>query len=294
MFGTHYASVNSAQSLQSAGTLPGDDAGGYFPREGTAYSLDSQATVQAGDAPQFGKPRSSGLFGRPRLPSRSPANDPYATMAQDPYAQAYLHHDPFMTSPVDYPLAGVHFQSNEQTPLQPGGDDEKSEDSGKRTVMLSSCAMILLTVGSGVALGVSFGETGHRDGYEEGHLDGNRESGCQSLFYWLLFQFCLDLVIICMTCLILMPAAVSDTVGFFGCCASFRLCAMAAGFHILYSAGLQRELCNQFLVTWSTIITWLGIGFMVVVCAYMLLLLLGAHGSARKVGQPHVGQKVPF
>lgn len=159
--------------------------------------------------------------------------------------------------------------------------------------MLSIGAMILLTVGSGAALAVSFGETGHRDGYEEGHLDGTGgASGCQTLFYWLMFQFCLDLVIICMTCLILMPATVSDTVGFFGCCASFRLCAMAAGFHILYSAGLQRELCNQFLITWSTIITWLGIFFMVGLGLYMLVLVLVPGGLGtfaprpRKMGQP--------
>jgi len=143
--------------------------------------------------------------------------------------------------------------------------------------------MLVVTVVSGFALAFSFSETGYRDGYEEGHLDGgHQQSGCSSLFYWLLLQFCLDLVITCLMCMVLMPPGIQDTVGFLGCVASFRLCALSAGFHILYFSGLQREFCNQFLITWSTIITWLGISIMAFVSCYLCLVLLSGSGSARK------------
>jgi hypothetical protein len=179
---------------------------------------------------------------------------------------------------------------DEQSPLKPDGyGDEvqsKSGSSGGMIMMPAAVLMLVITLVSGVALALSFSETGHRDGYEEGKIDGaDQLSGCQSLFYWLLIQFCLDLVITCLTCLVLMPPSISDTVGFFGCCASFRLCALAAGFHILYFSGLERDLCNQFLITWSTIITWLGIAIMGFVACHLSLVLFSGGSSARKVAK---------
>jgi hypothetical protein len=134
--------------------------------------------------------------------------------------------------------------------------------------------MVPVTIVTGVALAMSFGETGHRDGYEEGHLSSSQQdSGCSSLFYWLLVQFCFDLVFACFLCLLLQPLSLHDTVGFIGCCGSLRLCLGAIGFHILYLYGLKRDLCNEFLLIWSTILTWLGVAVIVLVSCYLGMML---------------------
>jgi len=193
---------------------------------------------------------------------------------------ASLQHDPFLTRASDGAM-------DEETPLY-------SERPGVSKAMVMPACFVLtaVTIASGAALGLSFNETGNREGYEEGHLDGaNQQSGCQNLFYWLLFAFLFDLVLTGLTCLVLMPNSIPDTVGVFGCAASFRLFVLSAGFHILYFSGLQRDLCNDFLLTWSTILTWLGVGFMGFVFCYLLLTLLGALGSARKLPPPAPGNQ---
>lgn len=173
---------------------------------------------------------------------------------------------------------------NEQTPLQP--DESGRSDSSKGLVMPAAIVMVLLTVASGIALGLSFNETGYRDGYSDGHLDGgHKQAGCQNLFYWLLLQFILDLIITCLICIVL-SNPLQEHAGFLGCMATFRLCAVASGFHILYFSGLQREFCNQFLITWSTLITWFGVSVMLGVTCYLLLVLMGVAGSARKRPPP--------
>jgi hypothetical protein len=205
--------------------------------------------------------------------------------------------DPFMTRAyVNSPDGGVGGPMgpiDEQTPLQPGSRDDMKSDDSKGIVMPVALLLSAIAVVSGFALAFSFNETGYRDGSEEGHLDGvHKNSGCQNLFYWLLLQFCLDLIITCVLCLVLMPNAAVDTVGFLGCLASFRLLATTAGFHILYSIGLKREFCNQFLVTWSTMITWLGIFVMLVVGCYLFLILVGIAGPGRKRKQAMLDRPV--
>lgn len=202
-----------------------------------------------------------------------------------------LQHDPFMTHGA-LPPEGPNREYSEQSPLQ--ADEESKPDNSSSRAMVRPVAflMLVITVGSGFAVFSSMAETGHRDGYEEGHVDGvDQMSGCQSLFYWMLIQFCIDLVITCMTCLVLVPPSISDIMGFFGCCASIRLCALAAGFHILYFSGLQRELCNQFLITWTTILTWIGISTMFCVTSYMFIFLLSGAGSRAR--QSKVAEPMP-
>lgn len=273
MFMTDYTPGNSARTLPSAATLP----------VGTSQALGSEEFAGSPSSGLFGKPRGSGLFGQPRVPPISQFGKTGGP------ASVNIRQDPFMThgvGPADgyNPYSTQYNGYNEQSPLQPGADDIKPDESSKGMIVPTSLLMLLVTVASGVALAASFSETGYRDGYEEGHLDGvHQQSGCQSLFYWLVLQFCLDLVITCFTCLVLQGSpSFMDTVSFLGCIACIRLCAMAAGFHILYSSGLQREFCNPLLITWSTILTWLGISVMAVVGFYLLLVLLGVCGGLRK------------
>merc|ERR1719424_2431552 len=121
--------------------------------------------------------------------------------------------------------------------------------------------MMTQTVISIVALAMSFPETGHQDGYEEGHLDANNQSsGCEAAFYWMMVQAGLDLVITCFTCL-------------------FLVSPLRAGFHILYFSGLKRELCDPFLIIWSTILVWTGAGVMIIAGCLLTCMLLGATSS---------------
>jgi hypothetical protein len=150
----------------------------------------------------------------------------------------------------------------------------------KLMVLPTACCMMTQTILSVLTLAVSFNETGHRDGYEEGHLDSdNEESGCEALFYYMVFQACLDLAISCMACTFLISTMKAEPVGIHGCCATVRLCVLAAGFHILYFSGLKRDLCDSFLVGWATIMVWLGIGIMVLLGLILACMLLGAVGS---------------
>jgi hypothetical protein len=271
-----YSSGNSARYPRSSNDL--------YASAASANSLNSLAsaeTLPAGSSGLFGRPRNSGLFGKPRFPSR-------ADSAEYGVPQVPLQHDPFLTRPAGSGDLEGPGPAHEQTPLQARGDDASS--SSKGLVFPAALLMLVITVVSGCALALSFNETGYRDGYEEGHLDGmHQQSGCHSLFYWLLLQFCLDLIITGLTCIVLIPPGLSDTNGFLGCMATLRLCAVAAGFHILYLSGLQREFCNQFLITWSTIITWLGISIMFFIGFYLFLVLLrvvGGGGQKRLAPPP--------
>merc|ERR1719387_2008327 len=151
----------------------------------------------------------------------------------------------------------------------------------KLMILPTACCMMTQTVVSVVALAMSFSETGHRSGYEEGHLDAtDQSSGCEAAFYWMMIQAGLDLVITCFTCLFLVSPLKTEPVGVHGCAATLRLCTLAAGFHILYFSGLKRELCDPFLIIWSTIIVWLGVLVMLFVGCVLTFILLGVAGSA--------------
>jgi hypothetical protein len=150
----------------------------------------------------------------------------------------------------------------------------------KLMILPTACCMMSQTIVSVIALALSFSETGHRDGYEEGHLNKNdQNSGCESIFYWMMVQAGLDLVITCFVCLFLVSPLKAEPVGVHGCCATVRLCTLAAGFHILYFSGLKRDLCDNFLIVWSTIIVWIGVGIMFLFGCVLTFMLLGAVGS---------------
>jgi hypothetical protein len=139
----------------------------------------------------------------------------------------------------------------------------------------SGCIMIQTAVSAAV-LFMCFDETGHRNGYEEGHLDPeDQHSGCQDLFWWLLVQACCDLLITASTCILMLLPIKSDPISFHGCVAALRLCILPAGFHILYFSGLKRDLCDQPLILWSTLIIWLSIGMMAVLACNLLCILVG-------------------
>merc|ERR1719387_804589 len=162
----------------------------------------------------------------------------------------------------------------------------------KLMILPTACCMMTQTVVSVVALAMSFSETGHRSGYEEGHLDAtDQASGCESLFYWLMVQAGVDLLITCFTCLFLVSPLKAEPVGVHGCCATVRLCTLAAGFHILYFSGLKRDLCDPFLIIWSTILVWTGVGIMVLVGCLLMCMLAGAtsgHPQYRPQGKVRV------
>jgi len=200
---------------------------------------------------------------------------------------ASLQYDPFLTRVGDTAggggKAGNAFDTHahEGTPLTTG-ELEKQGGGGEAKLMVvpSACCMMSQTVVSVVCLALAFGETGHRDGYEEGHLDEqDQASGCESLFYWLMVQAGVDLLITCFTCLFLVSPLKAEPVGVHGCCATVRLCTLAAGFHILYFSGLKRKMCNNFLVIWSTIIVWVGVGILVLLGCFLFCMLLGAAGA---------------
>lgn len=161
-----------------------------------------------------------------------------------------------------------------------GGRQESRGGEAKLMILPTACCMMTQTVVSVVALAMSFSETGHRDGYEEGHLDANDQaSGCEAAFYWMMTQACLDLVITCFTCLFLVSPLKAEPVGVHGCAATVRLCTLAAGFHILYFSGLKRDLCDPFLIVWSTILVWTGVVIMVFAGCILTCVLLGGAGS---------------
>lgn len=201
-----------------------------------------------------------------------------------------LKFDPFLTR-VSYPKIGTGdfgsqasgSQIGEAQPLVSDLPVSRKGGEAKLMVLPTACCMMTQTMVSVLALAVSFNETGHREGYEEGHLDSADEnSGCEAVFYWLMVQACLDLGITCMACTFLVSRLKAEPVGVHGCCATVRMCTLAAGLHILYFAGVKRNLCDKFLIVWSTIIVWLGIGIMLLVGLLLTCMLLGAVG-----GSPH-------
>lgn len=203
-------------------------------------------------------------------------------------AQASLKYDPFLTriegSDPAVPQA-VGSKNPEEQPLISGGASEpyvpgQRGGEAKLLILPPACCMMISTIVSVVALSLSFSESGHRDGYEEGHLDDkDRSSGCEALFYWMMVQAGLDLLITCMTCLFIVSPLKAEPVGMQGCAATVRLCTLAAGFHILYFSGLKRDMCDPFLITWSTILVWLGVVVMVLAACFLVCILLGATGG---------------
>lgn len=205
-------------------------------------------------------------------------------MANDGFAS--LKHDPFLThlggdAEGSVSTLGVGPQGTEDQPLMSQSETpSRGGGEAKLMVLPTACCMMTQTVVSIVALAVSFSETGHRSGYEEGGLDANEQSsGCESVFYWMMAQACLDLIITCFTCLFLVSPLKAEPAGVHGCAATVRLCTLAAGFHILYFSGLKRDLCDPFLILWSTIMVWTGIGIMVLAGCLLTCLLLGASGG---------------
>lgn len=174
-----------------------------------------------------------------------------------------------------------------------GGVRESRGGEAKLMILPTACCMMTQTVISVVALALSFSETGHRDGYEEGHLDEkNESSGCEAVFYWMMVQAGLDLIITCFTCLFIVSPLKAEPVGVHGCAATVRLCTLAAGFHILYFSGLKRDLCDPFLIIWSTILVWTGAAVMALAGCLLTCLLLSAGGSGGghpKYRQPRRG-----
>lgn len=195
---------------------------------------------------------------------------------------ASLKFDPFLTkqgeTPGGAPFAG--HAAGEEQPLVTDGAPPSRGGEAKLLILPTACCMMTQTIVSVVALAMSFDETGHRDGYEEGHLDSKaQDSGCEAAFYWMMVQAGMDLIITCLVCLLLVSPLKADPVSVHGCCATVRLCTLAAGFHILYFSGLKRNLCDPFLIVWSTIMVWVGVGIMVLVGCLLTCMLLGAAGG---------------
>lgn len=168
----------------------------------------------------------------------------------------------------------------------------------KLLILPSACCMMTSTIVSVICLATCFSESGHQDGYEEGHLDANDTgSGCEALFYWLMLQAGLDLMITCCTCLFIVSPLKAEPVGMQLCAATVRLCTLAAGFHILYFSGLKRDMCSPFLVIWSTILVWLGVSVMVIAGCLLIGILLGATGGGhpqyRQSRRPPQAMKAP-
>lgn len=197
---------------------------------------------------------------------------------------ASLKYDPFLTRQEE-PEGGYPFGANGNGEAQPlvstDGPPPSKGGEAKLMILPPACCMMTQTIISVVALALAFSETGHKDGYEEGHLDKkDQDSGCEGVFYWMMLQAGLDLLITCFTCLFLVSSMKVEPVGVHGCCATVRLCTLAAGFHILYFSGLKRELCDPFLIIWSTILVWLGVLVMLFVGCVLTFILLGVAGSA--------------
>jgi len=195
---------------------------------------------------------------------------------------ASLKYDPFLTR-VGEPAGSAGSlgggSAGEDQPLMSEPNQSRGGEA-KLMVLPTACCMMTQTVISVAALAMSFSETGHRDGYEEGHLDANDQaSGCEAAFYWMMVQAGLDLLITVFTCLFLVSPLKAEPVGVHGCAATVRLCTLAAGFHILYFSGLKRELCDPFLIIWSTILVWMGVGIMVIAGCLLTCMLLGAAQS---------------
>jgi len=207
---------------------------------------------------------------------------------------ASLKYDPFLTR-VGEPAGGSGSfnggaTAGEDQPLMTDPKEQGGGKGGEAKLMVlpTACCMMTQTVVSVVALAMSFSETGHKDGYEEGHLDSNNEaSGCEAAFYWMMIQAGLDLLITCFTCLFLVSPLKAEPVGVQGCGATIRLCTLAAGFHILYFSGLKRELCDPFLIIWSTILVWTGVGMMALAGCLLTCMLLN---SASAAGGPQYRQ----
>jgi hypothetical protein len=202
-----------------------------------------------------------------------------------------LKFDPFLTKAAYAPTGTGNLTSqasgsqiSETRPLvsDPGTPVGRKGGEAKLMVLPTACCMLTQTFVSVLALAVSFNETGHRDGYNEGHLDPENEAaGCEAIFYWLMVQAFLDFSITCMACMFLVSTLKSEPVGVHGGCATIRMCTLAAGLHILYFSGLKKNLCDKFLVVWSTIIIWLGIGIMLLIAVILTFLLLGAVGTSQ-------------
>lgn len=300
-----YSAAGSAHSINTAATLPVGSpphTDNYDTTPFDTHPRGSSATTLP--APFDSRPSSSsGLFGNPRPPRSSSLqgiHDSVAWAAREtipvaalpnPPAQpaADLKRDPFL---VD--LKESSSQPHEGTPLFPAPDAARLRgkagsrviaDDAKLLMLPASCCMLIQTSVSAAVLWLSFDETGHRNGYEEGHLDPeDQHSGCQAAYFWLLLQAGLDLFLTLFTCMFLLSPLVSDPVGFHGCVATLRLCSLSAGFHILYLSGIKRDLCDQPLIIWSTIVIWLGIGVMAITFCYLFnLLLVGTSKQKRQL-----------
>jgi len=205
----------------------------------------------------------------------------------EPMDNANLKFDPFLTrigEPGSDPAggtAGYRGPASEDQPLMSdNGVPVSKGGEAKLMILPTACCMMTQTVVSVAALALSFSETGHRSGYEEGGLDADSQSsGCEGAFYWLMVQAALDLLITCFTCLFLVSPLKAEPVGVHGCAATVRLCTLAAGFHILYFSGLKRDMCDPFLIIWSTILVWTGAGVMIIAGCLLTCMLLGATSS---------------
>lgn len=207
------------------------------------------------------------------------------SMSRDPSNLASLKYDPFLTrvgGPEGSSADLIGKPGTEEQPLMSdnGGAPGSKGGEAKLMILPTACCMMTQTCVSVVALAMSFSETGHRSGYEEGHLDAtDQSSGCEAVFYWMMAQASLDLIITSLVCLFIVSRMTSEPVGMHGCAATVRLCTLAAGFHILYFSGLKRELCDPFLIIWSTILVWTGVGIMVLAGCVLTCMLLGATGQ---------------
>jgi len=225
----------------------------------TASAASDVSGAVASRVPALGRSRSqdivtSALSSRSTLPPADLQNDPFLTHLQQPSS----------------------LRDDEGTPLLSTKDgSRKVSQNAKFWVLTSGCCLGFQTAVSGLVLFWCFDETGHRSGYEEGHLDPeDQNAGCQYVFLWLCSQACCDLFVTLFTFMLLCIPVKSDPAGLHGCIAAIRFCTLPVGFHVLYSSGLKRDLCDQPLITWSTIVVWLAIFMMVAVSCWLLVLVL--------------------
>lgn len=198
---------------------------------------------------------------------------------------ASVKFDPFLTRDARQPPAADAFKGQrapvESDPLlNKNGGRREMPGEAKLPIVPQACCMFAQGVVSAVALGLSFAETGHKSGYEEGHLDASdRNAGCEHVFYWVMAQAVLDAVITCVFCMFIVSPMRQEPVGLHGCCAALRLCTLAGGFHILYFSGLDRGMCDSFLITWALILVWLGVVLLLLICVMLTCMLLGVASS---------------
>lgn len=216
----------------------------------------------------------------------------YPSSSQGPNGPGFasLQHDPFLTRPDKghhaLPFGGRAPAFGEEQPLTSSNGitlPPRRLLGEKRALVLPlMCCFATQTFVSILALGLSFDETGHKDGYEDGHSDSVANSdmrGCESVFWWMAVQATVDLAITFFTCLFFMNPLKTEPGGIHGGAATVRLCTIAAGFHLLYFSGLKRNVCDPFLLVWSTIVVWSGIAIMLVAICCLLAMLSGVAGN---------------